>query len=135
VKVTSNCNALLSEVTSPALFLSEINLIRSERMQYLAAARLLYVNDARGMLLLQVVDEASTQVVALRHHFHRVAGTRHRQQHAVLRLRLSMHRQNNLVNTSLLTNHRRNLLWGMRGTGTSLFGLRVPYPPLFRTKL
>ena len=58
------------------------------RLWYLAGAGLLHVDDAGGVLLLQVVDEARAQVVALRHHLDRVSSTRHCQQHAVLRLSL-----------------------------------------------
>jgi len=64
--------------------------------EYLAAAGLLYVDDACGVLLLQVVDEACAQVVTLCHHLDRVPSTWHGQQHTVLRLRLSTHQHHNL---------------------------------------
>jgi len=52
-------------------------------MTYLAATRLLYVDDAGSMLLLQVVDKAGTEVVTLSHHLDWVTSTWHGQQHAV----------------------------------------------------
>lgn len=70
-------------------------------MQYLVTTRLLYVDNACSVFLLQVVNEAGAQVVTLCHHFHRITSTWHRQQHAVLRLRLST--QSATISISLVT--------------------------------